>query len=56
MEFSRQEYWSGQPVPFPGVFPTHGRGLQQLQWLMLKNAGVVATITTLSCLPIPSTQ
>ena len=24
MGFSRQEYWSGLPFPFPGVFPTQG--------------------------------
>ena len=24
MEFSRQEYWSGLPFPFPGIFPTQG--------------------------------
>ena len=23
MGFSRQEYWSGLPFPFPGDFPTH---------------------------------
>jgi len=21
MEFSRQEYWSGLPIPVPGIFP-----------------------------------
>ena len=24
MEFSRPEYWSGQPFPSPGIFPTQG--------------------------------
>ena len=24
MEFSRQEYWSGLPLPSPGIFPTQG--------------------------------
>ena len=24
MEFSRQEYWSRQPFPSPGVLPTQG--------------------------------
>ena len=24
MGFSRQEYWSGVPLPSPGVFPTQG--------------------------------
>ena len=24
MEFSRQEYWSGLPFPFPGDFPNPG--------------------------------
>ena len=23
--FSRQEYWSGLPCPFPGIFPTQGQ-------------------------------
>ena len=27
MEFSRQEYWSGLPFPFPGIFPTQGSNL-----------------------------
>ena len=27
MAFSRQEYWSGLPFPFPGVFPTQGLNL-----------------------------
>ena len=22
MEFSRQKYWSGLPLPYPGIFPT----------------------------------
>ena len=39
MEFSRPEYWSGQPFPSPGIFPTQGSnpGLphckQILYWL-----------------------
>ena len=24
MKFSRQEYWSGLPLPSPGIFPTQG--------------------------------
>ena len=24
MEFSRQEYWSGQPFPYPGALPDPG--------------------------------
>ena len=24
MQFSRTEYWSGQPFPSLGIFPTHG--------------------------------
>ena len=27
MKFSRQEYWSGLPFPFPGIFPTRGSNL-----------------------------
>ena len=27
MEFSRQEYWSGQPFPSPGHLPTQGSDL-----------------------------
>ena len=27
MGFSRQEYWSGLPFPFPGIFPTQGWNL-----------------------------
>ena len=27
MEFSRQEYWSGLPFPYPGMFPTQGMNL-----------------------------
>ena len=27
MEFSRQEYWSGLPFPFPGDLPTQGSNL-----------------------------
>ena len=27
MEFSRQEYWNGLPVPSPGVFLTQGLNL-----------------------------
>ena len=27
MEFSRQEYWSGQPFPSPGIFMTQGLNL-----------------------------
>ena len=30
MEFSRQEYWSGQPFPFPGDFLTQGLNLSLL--------------------------
>ena len=26
-EFSRQEYWSGLPLPSPGIFPTQGLNL-----------------------------
>ena len=39
MKFSRQEYWSGLPFPFPGIFPTRGSNLgvlhcrQILYWL-----------------------
>ena len=27
MGFSRQEYWSGLPLPSPGIFPTQGWSL-----------------------------
>ena len=30
MRFPRQEYWSGLPLPPPGVFPTHGSNLPKL--------------------------
>ena len=30
MGFSRQEYWSGVPLPSPGIFPTHGSNLSTL--------------------------
>ena len=35
MKFSRQEYWSGQPFPFPGVFQTQGLNLVLLhcRWI-----------------------
>ena len=33
MGFSRQEYWSGLPVPPPGIFPTQGRNLCLLRLL-----------------------
>ena len=32
MEFSRQEYWSGLPIPPPGIFPTQGLNLCLLHW------------------------
>ena len=35
MEFSRQEYWSGLPFLFQGIFPTQGLNsclLHLLQW------------------------
>ena len=28
MEFSKQEYWSGLPIPFPGDFPNQGNELR----------------------------
>ena len=28
MEFSKQEYWSGLPIPFPGDFPNPGNELK----------------------------
>ena len=33
MGFSRQEYWSGLPVPSPGVFLTQGSHMCLLQLL-----------------------
>ena len=32
MEFSRQEYWSGLPFPYPGHLPTQGSNLDLLHW------------------------
>ena len=36
MGFSRQEYWSGLPFPFPGYFPTQGLnpGLQHCRQML----------------------
>ena len=36
MEFSRQEYWSGLPCPFQGMFPTQGLnpGLLNCRWIL----------------------
>ena len=36
MEFSRPEYWSGWPFPFPGIFPTQGSnpGLQHCRRIL----------------------
>ena len=33
MELSRQEYWSGLQLPFPGIFPTQGLNLCLLSLL-----------------------
>ena len=35
MEFSRPEYWSGQPFPSPGIFPTQGLNpaLPHCRWI-----------------------
>ena len=30
MGLPRQEYWSGLPFPFPGIFPTQGRNMHLL--------------------------
>ena len=30
MEFSRQEYWNGLPLPFPGDLPNPGIELKSL--------------------------
>ena len=34
--FSRQEYWSGQPIPSPGVSPTQelNQGLLHCRWIL----------------------
>ena len=32
MGLSRQEYWSGLPFPFQGIFPTQGWNLHLLHW------------------------
>ena len=32
MEFFRQEYWSGEPVPSPGDLPDPGIKLRSLVW------------------------
>ena len=36
MGFSRPEYWSEQPFPFPGIFPTQGLnpGLSRCRWIL----------------------
>ena len=54
MGFSRQDYWSGLPFPFPGVFPTQGSNLgllhcrQTLYHLSHKGASpLVSTISNL---------
>ena len=33
MEFSRQEYWSGLPFPFPEILPTKGSNPQLVHLL-----------------------
>ena len=33
MRFPRQEYWSGLPLPSPGIFPTQGLNPQLLHWV-----------------------
>ena len=33
MEFSRQEYWSGLPIPSPGILLTQGLNLHHLYLL-----------------------
>ena len=33
MGFTRQEYWSGLPCPFQGIFPTHKSNLHLLSLL-----------------------
>ena len=32
LELFRQEYWSGLPIPTPGVFPTQGLNLSLLHY------------------------
>ena len=32
MELSRQEYWSGLPIPSPGIFPTQESHQGLLHW------------------------
>ena len=39
MEFSRQEYWSGQPFPSPGEFPNPGIEPVSLNYLLHQQAG-----------------
>ena len=36
MEFSRPEYWSGQPFPSPGIFPTQesSQDLLHCRWIL----------------------
>ena len=39
MGFSRQEYWSGLPLP-PGIFPTQGSNLHLLCLLAVSSHGL----------------
>ena len=41
MEFSRPEYWSGQPIPSPGVFPT-----QESNWGLLHCRRILYQLST----------
>ena len=52
MGFSRQEYWSGLPFPFPEDLPNQGIKLHLLHWqadfLLLSNLGSPFLILALS--------
>ena len=54
MEFSSPEYWSGQPFPSPGVFPTQGLnpGLPHCRWILyqLSHKGSLFLNQALLCL------
>ena len=55
MEFFRQEYWSGEPFPSPGIFPTQGSNpsLLHCRWSLyhLGHQGSPAQVHTTSIFP-----
>ncbi|XDC53416.1 hypothetical protein R6Z07M_004598 [Ovis aries] len=53
MGFSRQEYWSGLPIPSPGIFPTQGWNSSLLHWkyiYMVENSKGIKSYTVTSCM------